>query len=550
VVDGRKALKASPKRVVWVNIALVFLILAALVSYSTLPAYGENLGSWTSTINYGPTANHSCVVSGGYIYCVGGVTSGGAVGFASLSSSGIGTWTFPATGYPNSVFGHSCVVSGGYIYCVGGFSHSLGDVFTDLVYFASLLSPGVGTWTPTTNYPIGIAHHSCVASGGYIYCVAGTDGSNDHDDVYFASLSSSGVGTWTPTTTYPAGVAGLSCVVSGDYIYCVGGDTASGVTNVVYFASLSSSGVGTWTSTTNYPINIFNHSCVASGGYIYCVAGKINDPLPFTHAAYFSFTSCILDAPGNANACFNPSAGTISSLSAVAVAGISPSPPSGVTFPDELFSFSVSGLSNGQTVVVTLTLSQPLPAGAFSYYKFQSGAWTQLPGASLDSTRTVITLTLTDGGPEDADGSANGVIVDPGGPGVAFDFSISNSGGVTVVAGGSGSSTITLTLTGGTAVPVSLSASGFPSGASGGFVVSSVTPTDASMLTVTTSPSTPVGAYTITVTGSGGGQTHTTTFTLQVNAPAIVPEYPLGLPLLAIFMIFAYGLIRRRTQNE
>jgi hypothetical protein len=33
------------------------------------------------------------------------------------------------------------------------------------------------------------------------------------------------------------------------------------------------------------------------------------------------------------------------------------------------------------------------------------------------------------------------------------------------------------------------------------------------------------------------------------KAPAIVPEYPLGLPLLAIFMIFAYGSIRRRTKT-
>jgi hypothetical protein len=29
----------------------------------------------------------------------------------------------------------------------------------------------------------------------------------------------------------------------------------------------------------------------------------------------------------------------------------------------------------------------------------------------------------------------------------------------------------------------------------------------------------------------------------------MIPEYPLGLPLLAIFMIIAYGLIKRRTRN-
>lgn len=63
----------------------------------------------------------------------------------------------------------------------------------------------------------------------------------------------------------------------------------------------------------------------------------------------------------------------------------------------------------------------------------------------------MITLTLVDGeNPDDADGSANGVLVDPGGPGIT---------------------------------------------------------------------------------------------------PAVVPEYPLGLALLAIFMIVAYGLIKRRTRN-
>jgi len=37
------------------------------------------------------------------------------------------------------------------------------------------------------------------------------------------------------------------------------------------------------------------------------------------------------------------------------------------------------------------------------------------------------------------------------------------------------------------------------------------------------------------------------TYGLLGTAPSAIPEYPLGLPLLAIFMILAYGLIRRRT---
>lgn len=36
---------------------------------------------------------------------------------------------------------------------------------------------------------------------------------------------------------------------------------------------------------------------------------------------------------------------------------------------------------------------------------------------------------------------------------------------------------------------------------------------------------------------------------LVPSAPAI-PEYPLGLPLLALFMVIGYGLIKRRTRNQ
>jgi hypothetical protein len=31
---------------------------------------------------------------------------------------------------------------------------------------------------------------------------------------------------------------------------------------------------------------------------------------------------------------------------------------------------------------------------------------------------------------------------------------------------------------------------------------------------------------------------------------APIPEYPLGLPILAVFMIIGYGLVRRRTGNN
>lgn len=39
------------------------------------------------------------------------------------------------------------------------------------------------------------------------------------------------------------------------------------------------------------------------------------------------------------------------------------------------------------------------------------------------------------------------------------------------------------------------------------------------------------------------------TFPLTINSTTPIPEYPLGLPLLALLTLIAYGLIRRRTRN-
>jgi len=100
-----------------------------------------------------------------------------------------------------------------------------------------------------------------------------------------------------------------------------------------------------------------------------------------------------------------------------------------------------------------------------------------------------------------------------------FVFSLSNSGGITVTQGGSGSNTIDVILVSGPTQVVSLSASGLPSGSTPIFSPTSGNPTFPSTFTISTSPSTPTGAYTITVTGTGGGLTRTTTFTLAVNPP-------------------------------
>ncbi len=81
------------------------------------------------------------------------------------------------------------------------------------------------------------------------------------------------------------------------------------------------------------------------------------------------------------------------------------------------------------------------------------------------------------------------------------------------------------------------------SGCTGTVVVSMSTTTIVSY-TVTVS-GLPAGQYSVAVEGDSPSCVN---FTVQSAPP--IPEYPLGLLILAIFMVVTYGVIRRRTQNN
>ncbi len=263
------------------GILLICLIIAvgflSVEPWNHRTGSAESISAWETTTSYSIKIGYqSCAVYSSYIYCVGGYSGSGvtnAVYYAPISSSGVGTWS-STTSYPTDIYGQSCTVYSGYIYCVGGFNGQPAAV--NAVYYASISSSGVGTWSSTTSYPTIILYESCAANSGYIYCVGGSNStSTAASTVYYAPISSSGVGTWSSTTSYPTGIDDQSCAVQSNLsvIYCVGGYSGSGVTNAVYYAPISSSGVGTWSSTTSYSTGIVSLSCAVPSGYIYCVGG-------------------------------------------------------------------------------------------------------------------------------------------------------------------------------------------------------------------------------------------------------------------------------------
>ncbi len=121
-------------------------------------------------------------------------------------------------------------------------------------------------------------------------------------------------------------------------------------------------------------------------------------------------------ATGSGTAKLTSSAGTMTDIIAVSEDDLpAAGKPSGVVFPHGLFSFTITDLTPGQMVRVSLMLPSNVPAGT-SYWKYQEGVgWYSIPMGSNDGDK-VIFINLTDGGLGDADGLVNGVIVDPGAP--------------------------------------------------------------------------------------------------------------------------------------
>ena len=255
---------------------------------ASLSSNGQITG-WSSTAAYpaGGIGLTSCVVSSGFVYCIGGVHAGGTyvpdILYASPSGNGQITGWSGTQPYPTPIGGESCVVYSSYVYCVGGTTD--GTSLTNAVHFAHLSSSGgiSGAWG-SASYPSSIKLQSCVVNSAFIYCVAGLSGGGPTNSVYSASLSpNGGIGSWSSVVTYPVNTDGQSCVVSPGLVYCVGNNNSQ-----VFLGAFTPSGaVNGWSSTAAYPTSVTGTSCVVAA-FVYCVGGYNNGQAQITNAVYFA----------------------------------------------------------------------------------------------------------------------------------------------------------------------------------------------------------------------------------------------------------------------
>ena len=93
-----------------------------------------------------------------------------------------------------------------------------------------------------------------------------------------------------------------------------------------------------------------------------------------------------------------------------------------LTFPFGFFSFNITGIESGEKVNITIALPENVPTNV-EYWKYgptpdnPTPHWYRIPVFSNDGDN-IIVIQLQDGGIGDGDLTANGVITDPGGPGI------------------------------------------------------------------------------------------------------------------------------------
>ncbi|MFA6006869.1 MAG: glycine-rich domain-containing protein [Candidatus Paceibacterota bacterium] len=218
------------------------------VEYAKINSDGT-LGAWKTTASLNITRYaHASVVSNGYVYVMGGrtgISDTATVEYAKINSDGtLGTWTtLTATPLNAARNIHASVVVGGYIYTIGGITSGTS---ISSVESAKINSDGtLAAWTTLTATPLNTARGalSAVVANGYLYAMGGIGGGNLSSIEYAKIYANGTLGAWTTLTATPFSGAReyhTSLVVNG-YVYAIAGTNDGGTTALssVEYSSLA-----------------------------------------------------------------------------------------------------------------------------------------------------------------------------------------------------------------------------------------------------------------------------------------------------------------------
>jgi hypothetical protein len=301
---------------------------------------------------------------------------------------------------------------------------------------------GGATWgadTRLTNATGNSALASIAVSGNNVH-IAWSDERDGNWEIYYKRSTDGGTtwGTDTRLTNAAGNSKYASIAVSGNNVHVVWTDERSGNRQVFYRRSID--GGSSWNTDiqlVNTP-GLSDYPSIAVSGSDIHVAWQDNSGpyYPRWDIFYKRDVSIVTSTAVSTNlgsVGFNISAGSMSGLTNITPAAMRCPSPAGYFFPYGQFGFNIDHINAGQQVLVTIRFPNPLPLG-IKYYKCINGSMVDFSSLVTRVNEYTLMLTLTDGGPGDADGTANGIIVDPGGPAFPFNVPPSSSAQVPTAA--------------------------------------------------------------------------------------------------------------------
>jgi hypothetical protein len=222
-----------------------------------------SLDPWTSLTSAPDTRelNTTTYVNGYAVFAAGQDNNGypRSVYVAPVDGGSVGAWK-PSTSLAASDSGagarayHGAVASGDYVFLVAGMiegSKSISSILSSQV--AS--DGGLGPWTPTIDLPAsGYCPHTLVI-GGRLFVLGGTLGGNSRTS-YVSVIDGGSLGAWTQSTSVDINAADNCGAFAsyGSFVYVMGGESGGNYTDEVVFASIAAGGdVGVWAHTTPLP---------------------------------------------------------------------------------------------------------------------------------------------------------------------------------------------------------------------------------------------------------------------------------------------------------
>ncbi len=128
------------------------------VQYAPINAADGSVGTWTATTSFTTGRDeHTSVAYNGYLYVIGGTITGGTfqndVQYAPINANGtIGTWT-ATTSFTTARHVHTSVAYNGYLYVIGG--NSSGGYLNDVQYTSLSVIPRIGQYSKLIDLGVG-----------------------------------------------------------------------------------------------------------------------------------------------------------------------------------------------------------------------------------------------------------------------------------------------------------------------------------------------------------------------------------------------------------